>query len=150
MLKGKQMAVIVQIRGKIVFYPQRLRRHEGSGAGAGAGGGRGQRDNLPLLQSISSRRHAHNLAEITPSRYENGHKRNVIKVTVWTAEGEALKAAPIYPSQIFGVVKLLGSIEVGKMADLIVTDGDPLEFKTNVKRMFINGKPVDLSSRHTR
>src|SRR6266508_1097642 len=63
---------------------------------------------------------------------------------------EALKAVTIYPAQIFGVDKLLGSIEVGKMANLIVTDGDPLEFKTNVKHMFINGKPVDLSSRHTR
>jgi len=63
---------------------------------------------------------------------------------------EALKAVTIYPAQIFGVDKLLGSIEVGKMANLIVTDGDPLEFKTSVKHMLINGKPVDLSSRHTK
>ena len=63
---------------------------------------------------------------------------------------EALKAVTIYPAQIFGVDKLIGSIEVGKMANLIVTDGDPLEFKTTVKHMFINGKPVDLSSRHTK
>ena len=63
---------------------------------------------------------------------------------------EALKAVTIYPAQIFGVDKMLGSIEVGKMANLIVTDGDPLEFKTSVKHMFINGKPVDLSSRHTK
>jgi len=61
-----------------------------------------------------------------------------------------LKALTIYPAQIFGVDELLGSIEVDKMASLIVTDGDPLEFKTNVKHMFINGKPVDLSNRHTR
>ena len=45
---------------------------------------------------------------------------------------------------------MLGSVEVGKMANLIVTDGDPLEFKTNIRHMFINGMPVDLSSRHTR
>src|SRR5499433_989124 len=63
---------------------------------------------------------------------------------------EALKAVTIYPAQIFGVDKLIGSIEVGKMANLIVTDGDPLEFKTTVKHMFINGKPVDLSSKHTK
>jgi len=63
---------------------------------------------------------------------------------------EALKAVTIYPAQIFGVDKLIGSIEVGKVANLIVTDGDPLEFKTSVKHMFINGKPVDLSSRHTK
>ncbi|HWQ32132.1 MAG TPA: amidohydrolase family protein [Blastocatellia bacterium] len=63
---------------------------------------------------------------------------------------EALKAVTIYPAQIFGVDKLVGSIEPGKIANLIVTDGDPLEFKTNVKHMFINGHPVDLSSRHTK
>jgi imidazolonepropionase-like amidohydrolase len=56
----------------------------------------------------------------------------------------------IYPAQIFGVDKLSGSVEMGKMANLIVTDGDPLEFKTNVKYIFNNGKPVDLSSRPTR
>jgi imidazolonepropionase-like amidohydrolase len=63
---------------------------------------------------------------------------------------EALKAVTLYPAQIFGVDKLLGSVEVGKIANLIVTDGDPLEFKTIVKSMFINGKPVDLSNRHTK
>jgi imidazolonepropionase-like amidohydrolase len=61
-----------------------------------------------------------------------------------------LKAVTIYPAQIFGVDNLLGSVEVGKMANLIVTDGDSLEFKTNVKHIFINGKPVDLPGRHTR
>ncbi len=63
---------------------------------------------------------------------------------------EALKAVTIYPAQIWGVESLLGSIETGKMANLIVTDGDPLEFRTSIKHMFINGKPVDLSTRHTR
>lgn len=63
---------------------------------------------------------------------------------------EALKAVTIYPAQVFGVDKLVGSIEVGKIANIIVTDGDPLEFRTNTKYMFINGKPVDLSSRHTK
>jgi imidazolonepropionase-like amidohydrolase len=63
---------------------------------------------------------------------------------------EALKAVTVYPAQIFGVDKLVGSLEQGKLANLIVTDGDPLEFRTNVKHMFINGKPVDLSSRHTK
>jgi imidazolonepropionase-like amidohydrolase len=63
---------------------------------------------------------------------------------------EALKTVTIYPAQIFGVDKLIGSIEIGKIANLIVTDGDPLEFRTVTKHMFINGKPVDLSSRHTK
>lgn len=63
---------------------------------------------------------------------------------------EALKAVTIYPAQIFGIDKLVGSLETGKIANLIVTDGDPLELRTRVKHMFINGKPVDLTSRHTR
>ena len=63
---------------------------------------------------------------------------------------EALKAVTIYPAQIFGIDSLVGSLEVGKIANLIVTDGDPLEFRTKVKHMFINGKPVDLTSKHTR
>ncbi|MCI0339503.1 MAG: amidohydrolase family protein [Acidobacteria bacterium] len=63
---------------------------------------------------------------------------------------EALKGVTIYPAQIFGVDKLVGSIETGKIANLVVTDGDILEFRTKVKHMFINGHPVDLSNKHTR
>ena len=63
---------------------------------------------------------------------------------------EALKGVTLYPAQIFGVDKLVGSIEAGKVANLVITDGDILEFKTRVKRMLINGEPVSLSNRHTR
>ncbi len=63
---------------------------------------------------------------------------------------EALKAVTIYPAQIFGVDKLIGSIETGKAANLIVTDGDPLELRTKLKYMFINGKQTELTNRHTR
>jgi imidazolonepropionase-like amidohydrolase len=63
---------------------------------------------------------------------------------------EALKAVTINAAEIFGVADKVGSIENGKLADLILTDGDPLEAKTNVKMMFIAGKEVSLESRHTR
>ncbi len=63
---------------------------------------------------------------------------------------EALKGITLYPAQIFGADKLVGSIETGKIANLVVTDGDILEFRTKVKHMFINGHPVDLSNKHTR
>ena len=52
---------------------------------------------------------------------------------------EALKALTINPAQIWGAGDLLGSVEKGKVADLIVTDGDPLEIQTHVKHLFING-----------
>jgi hypothetical protein len=62
---------------------------------------------------------------------------------------EALKAVTIYPAEIFGVGDLVGSIEKGKIANLIVTDGDPLEILTQVKHIFINGRQIPTSSRHT-
>jgi imidazolonepropionase-like amidohydrolase len=62
---------------------------------------------------------------------------------------EALKAVTLYPAQIWGVDDRMGSIETGKSADFIVTDGDPLEVQTQVKRMFLDGKEVDLESKHT-
>ena len=63
---------------------------------------------------------------------------------------EALKAITINSAEILGVGDQIGSIDKGKFGDLILTDGDPLEAKTNIKRMFIAGREVPLSSRHTR
>ncbi|MGA9772681.1 MAG: amidohydrolase family protein [Blastocatellia bacterium] len=62
---------------------------------------------------------------------------------------EALKAVTIYPAEIFGVADRIGSIDQGKIANLIVTDGDPLEILTQVKYLFINGRQIPLTSRHT-
>lgn len=63
---------------------------------------------------------------------------------------EALKAVTLNPAQIWGVADQIGSIEEGKWADLILTDGDPLEAKTQIKQLFIKGRSVDLDSKHYR
>ena len=63
---------------------------------------------------------------------------------------EALKAVTLYPAEILGVADRLGSLQVGKEATLIVTDGDPLDIRSHVVRAFIAGREIDLSSRHTR
>lgn len=63
---------------------------------------------------------------------------------------EALKAITLNPAQIWGVADRIGSIEEGKWADLMMTDGDPLETKTQVKRLFIKGKDVDLDNKQHR
>jgi len=62
---------------------------------------------------------------------------------------EALKAITLYPAQILGVSKRVGSLERGKNATLIMTTGDPLETSTQVTSAWIQGRAVDLSSRHT-
>ena len=62
---------------------------------------------------------------------------------------EALKAVTLYPAQILGVADRMGSIEVGKMGNVVVTDGDLLDPRTNVKQLFINGRLIPLTSRHT-
>jgi imidazolonepropionase-like amidohydrolase len=62
---------------------------------------------------------------------------------------EALKAVTLYPAQIIGMGSQLGSIDVGKIANIVVTDGDILEARTNVRHLFINGREVPLVSKHT-
>ena len=61
----------------------------------------------------------------------------------------ALRSVTLWPAQIFGVGSTMGSIEVGKMANLVVTTGDMLEAKTDTKYLFIDGRPVPLDSKHT-
>ena len=62
---------------------------------------------------------------------------------------EALKAVTLYPAQIMNLGDRLGSIEVGKIANLVVTDGDLLETRTHVRHLFIDGRQIPLTSRHT-
>ena len=62
---------------------------------------------------------------------------------------EALKAVTLYPAQIMNVADRMGSIETGKLANLVITDGDLLEARTNVRHLFIEGRQIPLVSRHT-
>jgi imidazolonepropionase-like amidohydrolase len=63
---------------------------------------------------------------------------------------EALKGLTLYPAEVLGVADRLGSIEAGKEATLFVADGDILDIRANVKRMWIAGREVNLQTRHTR
>ena len=65
------------------------------------------------------------------------------------SKADALKSVTLYPAQIMNVADRLGSIDVGKMANLVVTDGDLLEIRTHIRYLFIDGRPVVLTSRHT-
>jgi imidazolonepropionase-like amidohydrolase len=86
---------------------------------------------------------------------EAAHQRNLpYEAAMAAAYGlpkeEALKAITLYPAQILGVDDRVGSLEVGKDATLIVTNGDPLEITTDVELAFIRGGRIDLTSRHTK
>jgi imidazolonepropionase-like amidohydrolase len=63
---------------------------------------------------------------------------------------EALKGLTLYPAQLLGVDDRLGSITVGKEATVFACDGDILDLRAQVTRMWIAGKEVSLESRHTR
>lgn len=63
---------------------------------------------------------------------------------------EALKAVTINAAEILGVGDRLGTIEPGKLGNLIVTDGDPLEIQTRVRYVFIKGVPIDTDNKHRR
>lgn len=63
---------------------------------------------------------------------------------------EALKAVTVYPAEIFGVADQVGTLETGKIANIIVTNGDPLELSTEVKFLFIRGQRTSLDNRHQR
>lgn len=62
---------------------------------------------------------------------------------------DALKSVTLWPAQIFGLGDRFGSLEVGKVANLVVVDGDVLEARTNTRYLFIDGRAVSLTNRHT-
>lgn len=63
---------------------------------------------------------------------------------------QALKAVTINPAEIFGVADQVGTLETGKVANVIVTNGDPLEVITEVKFLFIKGQRTSLDNKHLR
>jgi imidazolonepropionase-like amidohydrolase len=62
---------------------------------------------------------------------------------------EALKAITLNPAEMFGLGDSLGSLDVGKTANVVVASGDPLDVRTSVKQVFIDGEMVPMVSRQT-
>ncbi len=58
---------------------------------------------------------------------------------------EALKGVTLYPAEVWGVADQFGSLDVGKTANVVVATGDPLDVKTDVKRIFIQGREVSTA-----
>lgn len=62
----------------------------------------------------------------------------------------AVEAVTLNPARFFGVDDRLGSVDVGKQANLIILDGEPFRVKTHVVTELIDGKVVDLSNHQTK
>ncbi len=81
------------------------------------------------------------------------HERNLNHVAATSAaygldRDVALKSITLHAAEIIGIGATHGSIETGKVATLIVTNGDPLEITTDVIFAFIDGRQIDLGNRH--
>jgi imidazolonepropionase-like amidohydrolase len=62
---------------------------------------------------------------------------------------EALKAITLNPAEIWGVSDKLGSLDVGKTANVVIANGDPLDVRTDVKQIYIEGHAIPMKSRQT-
>lgn len=63
-------------------------------------------------------------------------------------EDEALRAVTVSPAEILGFSDRVGSLETGKDATLLITDGNPLEYATQVEQAYIEGRRIDMMDAH--
>ena len=63
---------------------------------------------------------------------------------------DAMRAVTVVPAEILGISDQVGSLEVGKKANVFVADGDPFEPRTKISHVFIDGYMIPMESRHTR
>ena len=81
------------------------------------------------------------------------HERNLnhnaaTAVAFGLAQDQAIKAITADAAEIIGIGSTHGAIEVGKVATLIITTGDPLEITTDTLIAYIDGRQIDLGNRH--
>ena len=62
---------------------------------------------------------------------------------------EAMKAITLNPAEMFGVGDKLGSLDAGKVANVVIANGDPLDVRTSVQQVFIEGVAIPMTSRQT-
>ena len=119
-------------------------------------------NNLPRsFDSLNARRGAANIltaagvkVALTDSSAQTHNARN-IRQSAGNAAGdglaweEALRSITLTPAEIYGVADNVGSIEVGKYADLVIWPGDPLELMNYPEQVVIAGQVVPMVSRQT-
>ena len=66
------------------------------------------------------------------------------------SKDDMIRALTQDAADILGVGAQIGSIQPGKLGNLVIADGDPCELTSNIRYVFVDGKPVPLTSKHTR
>lgn len=95
------------------------------------------------------------LFAISPGGMANNHNAHMVSQAAGIAVAHglnwqsAVRAITLNPARIFGIEKSFGSIEKGKMANIVIWDGDPLEVVSNPVHVLVQGKPYPLISRRT-
>ncbi len=85
--------------------------------------------------------HTHNARNITQSAGN--------AVAYGLSRDDAMRAITLAPAEIFGVADRVGSIEVGKEADVVIWPADPLELTSYPEQVYIKGNAVEMTSRQT-
>ncbi len=93
--------------------------------------------------------------KIAFASYGNEFTRNLLYAAGYSVAyglpyDEALKAITLNPAEIWGVADKLGSLDVGKSANVVIANGDPLDVRTTVKQVYIDGLTIPMVSRQTR
>jgi phosphohistidine swiveling domain-containing protein len=148
----------LQKAGAKVIYGVNFRGGPGAPAAGGGGGGRGGGggDSLRLMQLAADAPKVPAIlakagvsfaftggGTLLPSDFVRNAARTV-KEGGLTPEA-ALKALTIDAARIAGAADRVGSIEQGKIANLVVTDGDLFESSTRVRHVFIDGRPIEIT-----
>jgi hypothetical protein len=90
------------------------------------------------------------IATRAPSTDARGLRHDLgVAVACGLPRDVAIRSLSLTPAEILGISDRLGSIEKGKRANLVVYDGDILDFGTHLRHLFIGGRSVTLESRHT-
>ena len=116
-------------------------------------------DNLPSYDGLGARYgNATMLAKAgvkVAFYFSDAHNARDIRQQAGTAVSfgmtwdQALRAITLSPAEIFGVGDKYGSLDAGKVANLVVWSGDPFEFSTAVEHVYIRGREIPLKSRQT-
>lgn len=103
-------------------------------------------ENAPLLQKGGVKVA---LMETTTENTRNLRQQAGNAVANGMTWDQALRAVTLTPAEIFGVADRYGSLDAGKVANVVVWTGDPFEFSTGVEHVYIRGREIPLRSRQT-